>query len=455
MEYLEFIRNKQERFVQAGFEVNRETLNKKMFEYQKDVVIWALKKGRAALFEDCGLGKTLQQLVWADEVVKYTKGKVLILCPLAIASQTAREGKKFGIEVNICESQEDVKSGINITNYEKINKFNLNEFIGVVLDESSILKSYTGKVRTEIIEGFKNTPYRLACTATPSPNDYMELGNHAEFLGIMKRNEMLSKYFVHDGGDTSKWRLKRHAVDKFWEWVSSWAVMIDNPKNLGYDMKFDLPKLNIEDVIVKTYETKDKLIPDIAVTLNERRNARKNSLPYRLVKAHEIISSKPGEQFLIWCDFNYESEALKKSINNSVEVKGSDDNSHKEKAMLDFTDMNIEYLVTKPSIAGFGMNWQQCHNIIFFGLSDSFEQFYQAVRRCWRFGQKETVNVYVIIGEREVSVLENIKRKEADMDNMKKEMLKYCKDIKNLDFKNEKNRSKYIPKVNMTLPKWI
>ena len=231
--------------------------------------------------------------------------------------------------------------------------------------------------------------------------------------------------------------------------------MIDNPKNLGYDMKFDLPKLNIEDVIVKTYETKDKLIPDIAVTLNERRNARKNSLPYRLVKAHEIISSKPGEQFLIWCDFNYESGALKKSINNSVEVKGSDDNSHKEKAMLDFTDMNIEYLVTKPSIAGFGMNWQQCHNIIFFGLSDSFEQFYQAVRRCWRFGQKETVNVYVIIGEREVSVLENIKRKEADMDNMKKEMLKYCKDIKNLDFKNEENRNKYIPKVNMTLPKWI
>lgn len=453
MDYIKFLKSKEERFIDAGFDVDRNNLNSNLFEYQKDVVVWALRKGRAALFEDCGLGKTIQQLEWANQVSKYTGGKVLILCPLAIAKQTAREGKKFGIEVNVCRSSKDVKDGINITNYDMLHKFDLDEFKGVVLDESSILKSFTGKMRNEIIEGFKNTPYRLACTATPSPNDFMELGNHSEFLGVMTRTEMLSMYFIHDGGDTSKWRLKGHAEDKFWEWVSTWAVMIDNPSNLGYDIKFELPELNVQDIVLKTHEETDTLVPTVALTLNERREARRNSLEDRLSKAKELVKDT-NEQFLIWCDFNYESEILKKEL-KGIEVKGSDTPEHKESSMLGFSDGDIKILITKPSIAGFGMNWQQCHNIIFFGLSDSYEQFYQAVRRCWRFGQKEKVNVYVIIGEREVAVLNNIKRKQENLETMKENMIKHSKDIKNLNVKEVKKTNRYLPQHEMKLPVWI
>lgn len=453
MDYIKFLKSKEERFIDAGFDVDRNNLNSNLFEYQKDVVVWALRKGRAALFEDCGLGKTIQQLEWANQVSKYTGGKVLILCPLAIAKQTAREGKKFGIEVNVCRSSKDVKDGINITNYDMLHKFDLDEFKGVVLDESSILKSFTGKMRNEIIEGFKNTPYRLACTATPSPNDFMELGNHSEFLGVMTRTEMLSMYFIHDGGDTSKWRLKGHAEDKFWEWVSTWAVMIDNPSNLGYDIKFELPELNVQDIVLKTHEETDTLVPTVALTLNERREARRNSLEDRLSKAKELVKDT-NEQFLIWCDFNYESEILKKEL-KGIEVKGSDPPEHKESSMLGFSDGDIKILITKPSIAGFGMNWQQCHNIIFFGLSDSYEQFYQAVRRCWRFGQKEKVNVYVIIGEREVAVLNNIKRKQENLETMKENMIKHSKDIKNLNVKEVKKTNRYLPQHEMKLPVWI
>ena len=454
MEYSEFLKNKESKFIAAGFDIDKSELNENLFEYQKDVVRWALKKGRAALFEDCGLGKTLQQLEWSNQVYKYTKGNVLILCPLAVAKQTAREGDKFGIKVTICRSQEDVQKGINITNYDKLHKFDASKFKGIVLDESSILKSFTGKVRNEIIESFKYTPYKLSCTATPSPNDYMELGNQSEFLGVLNRSEMLSTFFIHDGGDTSKWRLKGHAVEKFWKWVSSWAVMIDNPKNIGYDMKFELPDLNIQDIIVKTHEKQDTLIPTVATSLNERREARKNSMPERMIAVKKIINEKPGEQFLVWCDYNYESESLKKEL-NGIEVKGSDTNEEKENRMLEFSDNNIKLLITKPSIAGFGMNWQQCHNMIFFGLSDSFEQFYQAVRRCWRFGQKEVVNVYVVIGEREISVLQNIKRKKADLKNMQQEMLKYSKDILKPAAATERMSKKYIPVENLKLPAWI
>lgn len=453
MDYIKFLKSKEERFIDAGFDVDRNNLNSNLFEYQKDVVVWALRKGRAALFEDCGLGKTIQQLEWANQVSKYTGGKVLILCPLAIAKQTAREGKKFGIEVNVCRSSKDVKDGINITNYDMLHKFDLDEFKGVVLDESSILKSFTGKMRNEIIEGFKNTPYRLACTATASPNDFMELGNHSEFLGVMTRTEMLSMYFIHDGGDTSKWRLKGHAEDKFWEWVTTWAVMIDNPSNLGYDIKFELPELNVQDIVLKTHEETDTLVPTVALTLNERREARRNSLEDRLSKAKELVKDT-NEQFLIWCDFNYESEILKKEL-KGIEVKGSDTPEHKESSMLGFSDGDIKILITKPSIAGFGMNWQQCHNIIFFGLSDSYEQFYQAVRRCWRFGQKEKVNVYVIIGEREVAVLNNIKRKQENLETMKENMIKHSKDIKNLNVKEVKKTNRYLPQHEMKLPVWI
>lgn len=285
MEYKDFINSKNKQMKNYGFDIEKENLNPMLFDFQKDIVRWALKKGRAAVFADCGLGKTPMQLEWANQIYKHEGGKILILAPLAVATQTQREGEKFHIPVNICESQDDVKKGINITNYEKLEKFVANEFIGIVLDESSILKSFTGKVRNQIIENFKKTPYKLACTATPAPNDYMELGNHSEFLGVMTRAEMLSMYFVHDGGQTSKWRLKSHAVEIFWEWLASWSVFIDNPKNLGYEVEgYELPPLEVKEIIVDS----DELITD-KLTLTERKKARKEKIDLKLPMVLNLI----------------------------------------------------------------------------------------------------------------------------------------------------------------------
>lgn len=450
MDYQKFLNNKKFILESSGFNVDKSILNPMLYDFQKDIVRWALAKGRSAIFADCGLGKTPMQLEWSSKVCKHTGGKVIILAPLAVASQTVREGKKFGIEVKICESQEDCIDGINITNYEKFDRFVANEFVGVVLDESSILKSFTGKVRTSIIENFQNVPFKLACTATPAPNDYMELGNHSEFLGVMTRSEMLAMFFVHDGGETSKWRLKGHAENVFWQWMASWCVFIDNPINLGYEISgYDLPKLNITEIIV------DGDAPVTApMTLSERRDARKDSLRLRCEKAAEI-ANRSDEQFLIWCDMNNESELLSRLIADAVEVKGSDKSEHKSSAMLGFSNGTIKNLVTKPSIAGFGMNWQNCNNMIFTGLSDSYEQFYQAVRRCWRFGQQKEVNVYIVISAKEGCVKQNIERKQADFIKMQKAMIELTKDITKKELKKTcRISTPYEPTKQMILPQW-
>jgi superfamily II DNA or RNA helicase len=421
-----------------------------LYDFQKDIVRWALAKGRAAIFADCGLGKTPMQLEWAHKVCEHKDGRVLILAPLAVASQTVREGKKFGIKVTICESQDDVVDGINITNYEKLDRFVANEFVGIVLDESSILKSFTGKVRTSIIENFQNVPFKLACTATPAPNDYMELGNHSEFLGVMTRSEMLAMFFVHDGGETSKWRFKGHAEGIFWQWMASWCVFIDNPINLGYEISgYDLPKLNISEIIVDGNE------PITApMTLSERRDARRDSLRLRCEKAAEIANGS-DEQFLILCDMNNESDLLSRLINGAVEVEGSDKPEHKSNSMMGFSDGTITKLVTKPSIAGFGMNWQNCHNMIFTGLSDSYEQFYQAVRRCWRFGQEKEVNIYIVISAKEGCVKQNIERKQADFIKMQKAMIELTKEITKKELKKTcRISTPYEPSKTMILPNW-
>ena len=451
MNYEEFIKSKTIEFKNYGFDISKESLNPMLFDFQKDIVRWALKKGRAAIFADCGLGKTPMQLEWANQIYKREGGKILILAPLAVATQTQREGEKFHIPVNICESQADVKEGINITNYEKLEKFVANEFIGVVLDESSILKSFTGKVRNTIIDNFRHTPYKLACTATPAPNDYMELGNHSEFLGVMTRSEMLSMYFVHDGGQTSKWRLKGHAEDKYWEWMASWSVFIDNPKNLGYEVAgYDLPKLNIHEIVAD-----DMPVVYGKLTLTQRRNARRESLDVRCKRAADIINHS-NDNWIVWCDLNDESAKLASLINNSVEVKGSDKSSHKRDSMLDFANDKIKCLVTKPSIAGFGMNWQNCNNMIFVGLSDSYEAYYQAIRRCWRFGQDKEVNVYIIISSQEGTVKENIERKQQDTEKMQQAMIKLTKDITAKELKQTTRiTTMYEPNMEMQLPNWI
>jgi superfamily II DNA or RNA helicase len=400
-------------------------LNAALFEFQRDITAWALRRGRAAIFADCGMGKTAMQLEWA----KHVPGNVLILAPLAVAEQTVAEGAKFGIPVKYARAQADA-GRITVTNYEMLDRFDPAHFAGVVLDESSILKSYDGATRTAIIETFRQTPFRLACTATPAPNDFMELGNHAEFLGVMSRVEMLSMFFVHDGGETQKWRLKGHAESEFWKWLSSWAVMIRKPSDLGYpDGAFILPELVMHDVTVRIDEPgSGQLFPMMASTLQERLQARRDTLKERIEHAAAIVNATQ-EPFLLWCNLNEESAQLAKAIPGAVEVTGSDSHEKKSAAMLGFSRGDIRVLVTKPSIAGFGMNWQHCNNMAFVGLSDSYEAFYQAVRRCWRFGQTKPVNVYVVTAETEGAVVANIKRKEADSMKMAENMVAHMKDL--------------------------
>lgn len=450
MDYSEFLLKKRFILESSGFNIDKYDLNLMLFDFQLDIVRWALAKGRAAIFADCGLGKTPMQLEWGYQVHQHTGGNVLLLAPLAVAEQTKREGEKFGIDVNICRSQEDVKPGINITNYEMLHKFTTEDFTGVILDESSILKSYNSKMRNEIINYFSQTPFRLACTATPAPNDYMELGNHCEFLGVMTRAEMLSMYFVHDGGDTAKWRLKHHAEDIFWQWMASWAVVISNPADLGYPGDaFNLPELTIHQHIVDADEPTTE-----SLTLTQRRQARKDSLELRVAKAAEIAETIEG-QCLVWCDLNAESEALKKAISGAVEVKGSDSNEHKKASMLGFTTGDVKTIVTKPSIAGFGMNWQGCSDMIFVGLSDSYEQYYQAVRRCYRFGQTKPVNVHIVISAKEGCVKENIERKTQDARKMQQATVEYTKEITKKELQTTKRiTTPYDPKQMIRLPEW-
>jgi DNA modification methylase/superfamily II DNA or RNA helicase len=376
----------------------------------------------------------------AAGVCDETGGDVLILAPLAVAQQTRREGEKFGISVAVARSQSDVRPGITITNYEMLPHFDASHFAGVVLDESSILKSYDGKTRTAITQAFGRTPYRLACTATPAPNDHMELGNHAEFLGIMSRTEMLAMFFTHDGGDTSKWRLKGHAEAEFWKWVCSWAVMLRTPSDLGYsDEGFNLPPLRYHQITVDVTRQEQSqegaqlyLMPVEALSLIDRRNARKVSLLDRVIAAADLVNNS-RDAWIVWCNLNSESEALVKAIPGAVEVTGGDSNQHKEQAMADFVDGRVRVIVTKPSIWGFGLNLQHCHNEAFVGLSDSFEEIDQAIHRCHRYGQTEPVDVYIITSELEGAVVRNIERKRADHERMTDQMIAQMKDLNTAD----------------------
>lgn len=450
MDYEEFLKQKDFVLESSGFDIDKSKLNPMLYEFQKDIVRWALAKGKAAIFSECGTGKTAMQLSWAHQVCRHTNGKVLILAPLSVADQTKREAEKFHYEAKVCESQADCIDGINITNYEKMDKFVANEFVGIVLDESSILKSYTGKVKNALIQNFEHVPYKLACTATPAPNDHMELGNHAEFLGVMTRAEMLSMFFVHDGGQTSKWRLKGHATEVFWQWMASWSVFIDNPASLGYDgSAYILPELHINEIIVDG----DTPITE-SLTLTERRQSRKDSLDLRCQKAAKLVNES-DEQWLVWCDLNAEGEMLESLIDESKNVQGSDKNTYKSETMMDFSDEKLKCLISKPQIAGYGMNWQNCHNMIFTGLSDSFEQYYQAIRRCWRFGQTREVNVYIIISAKEGCVKENIERKQADFLTMRNAMIALTKEITRKELRQTcRLTTPYNAEIEMKLPNW-
>jgi len=421
--YAEFVEAKALRADPVGVDVS--DLHPELFPWQRAIVRWALKRGRAALFEDCGLGKTFQQLEWA----RHVPGSVLILTPLAVAQQTVAEATRFGIAANYARSQSAVAGQITVANYEMLDRFDPSAFAGVVLDESSILKSFDGATRTALIEAFRDTPYRLACTATPAPNDHMELGNHSEFLGLMTRAEMLATFFVHDGGETQSWRIKRHAEKDFWRWVCSWAVNVRNPSDIGFDgASFDLPPLKIVQHTVHTEATGGNLFALEAQSLTERLTARRETVTDRAAKCAEIVNAAPGP-WVIWCNLNAEADALAAQIPDAVEVRGSDDHDEKTAALMAFSEGKTRVLITKPSIAGFGMNWQHCHQVAFVGLSDSWEQYYQAVRRCWRFGQESPVTVHCIAADTEGAVVANLRRKDADAEAMAVRMSEHTRDF--------------------------
>jgi hypothetical protein len=422
-------------------------LNENLFDFQRVIVSWALRRGRASIFADTGLGKTLMQVSWADSVVKHTYKDVLIVAPLCVAHQTVHEAEKFGITVNYTRNQEAVKPGINITNYEMLDHFDINSFIGVVLDESSIIKNRDGKTRNALIESCRNVPYKLSCTATPSPNDFMELGNQAEWLGIVTMAEMLAMFFINDAGDTGTWILKGHGKVKFWEWLATWAVVIKSPSDLGFDgSSYILPDLIIESHVVET-KTTTGLFADIAIGLLERNQARKESIDDRVAKCAEIVNNSQG-QWVIWCNRNEESEKLADSINGSMDIKGSDSIDYKEETINKFTSGELRVIISKPSICGYGMNWQHCNHTAFVGLSDSWESYYQAIRRFWRFGQKKPVYCHVISAESEGAVVENIRRKELQNQQMSREMVMHMSTyVKNEVFGIALQKQEYTRRV--------
>lgn len=414
----------------SGFRVT--DLPPVLFGFQRSIVTWALRQGRAALFEECGLGKTLQQLVWADNVCRHAEGAVLIFAPLTVARQTIDEAEKLlGMPVYQIQDQSEIdKPAIYITNYDRFHRFGNPDIIGVVLDESSILKSMDGKTRTALIDAFQDTPYRLCCTATPAPNDITEIANHAEFLGVKTRTQMLATYFVHD---SDGWRLKKHAARDFYRWLASWAVYVRRPSDLGFsDEGYDLPRLDIRQSIVPCDICPDGMLFSTGITggIVGRAEVRHMTLVERVAEVVHLVNSEPDEQWILWCGLNDESTALAQQLGpQAVQVEGSTPAYQKEARLQDFIAGSARILITKVRVAGFGMNFQNCARMAFVGLGDSFEAYYQALRRCWRFGQKREVRAHIVISDQEDNILQNVLRKEEEAIKMGNQILENMGDL--------------------------
>lgn len=456
--YAEFLERKRIADPATGLTI-LPSLSSALFPFQADIVRWALKRGRAALFAGTGLGKTLMELAWGDAVHRATGGDVLHLAPLAVAAQIIREAEKFGIPARHVRSQADCGPGINVTNYQKLDHFDLAHFTAVILDESSILKASDGHYRNRLIRECAQIPFRLAATATPAPNDFMELGNHAEFLGVMSYTDMLATFFVHDGGETQKWRLKGHAESEFWKWLASFSVMLRRPSDLGYDDgAYRLPALAQHQHTVgveyaPSLET-GLLFPMEARTLKEQLAARRDTIIERVAMAASITPT--DRPFVWWCNLNAESEALARAIPASVELRGSQTEDEKEQTILDFVEGRIRVLVSKPSLAGFGLNFQHCADTGFVGLNNSFEQVYQAIRRFWRFGQTKPVTAHFISAETEGAVVANLRRKETDADHMAAQMVAHMADLNSAAIRGAaRDRPSYAPSQPVILPSWL
>lgn len=455
MRYAEFVASKIATAEPVGFDPTM-PINNKAFGFQRAIIEWSLRRGRAAEFADCGLGKSLCELEWGWHVLHKTNKAVLMLTPLAVAKQMSREAEKFGIEaVNVCRTPADVRPKmINVLNYERLGGLTPDQFSGIILDESSVLKAFEGATRKLITEFAKSIPYRLAASATPAPNDLVELTNHSEFLDVLTGKEMIAQFFTQDGNTTQKYRLKKHAVTPFWKWLASWSVAIRKPSDLGFDdAGFVLPELRIHEHIVESSAPRGMLFATDSQSLQERRESRRASLPQRCDKAAELQAGLPDESWLFWVDLNAEADALRERMPHAVEVRGSDPVELKEERFEAFASGEIKTLLTKSSIAGFGLNWQHCANMAFVGLSDSYEQQYQAIRRCYRFGQTRPVNAHFVYSEAEGAVVENVRRKERQAAEMFDEIVSHMAGFS--IGQQRRNHVDYLPTVPMSLPNWM
>jgi hypothetical protein len=446
MNYAEFIESKTQLAGEFGFDPV--FMPEFLFPFQRALVEWAVKKGRAAIFADCGLGKTAMQLTWAQNVVEKTNGNVLILTPLAVGSQTVREAEKFGIDAG--QSRDGKTRGkITVTNYQQLPKFDSKDFAGVVCDESSILKNFDGAIKKQITDFMRKLKYRLLCTATAAPNDYIELGTSSEALGYLRRVEMMAQFFNHDGGDTSKWRLKKHAAKSaFWKWITTWARAVRIPSDIGFsDQGYELPELRVNEHVVSSVKKNANYLFDMpAIGMDEQRDERKRTINERCETAAAMIN-KTDRPAVAWCHLNPEGDLLEKLIPGSVQISGCDSDEEKERAFDAFASGEIRVIVSKPVIAGFGLNWQHCAHQTFFP-SHSFEQWYQAIRRCWRFGQKNQVTIDVVTSPGEANVVKNMMRKSDQADEMFSKMVSLLghQEIINQPTKTEKQQ---------TIPTWI
>jgi len=428
-----------------------------LFDYQRDLVQWALTRGRAALFADTGLGKTPMLLDWSKNVA--SEGRVLIVAPLAVGNQIAQDGEKFGVPAVYRRADEGDR--ITVTNYEMSHHFNMADFSGVVLDESSILKSHTGKFRARLIETCASVPWRLACTATPAPNDFTELGNHSEWLGVKTRSEMLSEFFVHDGGSTQDWRVKGHAVDPFWRWVCRWGAMVKRPSDLGYDdTAHTLPELHRYTERLELDHTEafkaGSLFIQTAHGLNEQRKLRRATTKRRAEIAADVANRHAGDSVLIWCEYNDEANLVASLIPDAVQVAGSDTVDAKTDRMLGFADGRYRVLVSKPKICGFGMNFQRCNRQVFLGPSNSYEQTYQAIRRSWRFGQTRHVHIHTVCSNAEMAIVANLQRKHQDAGRMSERTLAAFREVmREFISAAAKQWDDYSANTPIRLPEWV
>ena len=458
MNYQEFIERKTRLVERVGFDVDPASLNPRLKPFQRDSVMWAVRQGRFMGAQDCGLGKSFEELESARCVVEKTGEKYLIVCPLAVAHQTKREAEKFQVncDVTVCQHPEELRAGINIINYERLPHFKNEKFCGLTLDEGSIIKSVDGHYRRLLLEHFSHIQFRQSWSATPAPNDFMELGNQAQFCGIMTRAEMLSVFFVHDGGETSKWRLKKHAHKEFWNWMASWSMFMQKPSDLGYDDEgYLLPPLEYHEVEIKAKANRSGwLFNTEAKTLNERRDARKDSMDERVAITADIINASP-DCWVVWCNYNDEGDKLEKAIKDSVQVAGRHSIEQKEDRLDGFTKGNIRVLIIKPKIGGHGLNWQHCHNTIIYP-TDSWEQWYQMIRRFYRFGQQSPVNVTYIVSEGESAVVRNLFRKERDAQKMYGGIIASMRERMTGNIKlRQLSAGTYKPEMQMEVPSWL